>query len=84
LYDEDNELKKQLDSLLKKEEQLQRLFDEQEEARGVLVTRSNARLASHVPSHVTRPRAHPRVAISALQSAEDAQRTRKAAASDDY
>ncbi len=34
MYDEDNELKKQMDSLLKKEEHLQKLFEEKEEALG--------------------------------------------------
>jgi hypothetical protein len=34
LYDQDGELKKQLDTLLKKEEQLQKEFDEKEEALG--------------------------------------------------
>jgi hypothetical protein len=59
LYDEDGELKKQLDALLKKEEHLQKLFDEQEEARGA--TQSSTCMLSNAarhPSHVTRHTSH--------------------------
>jgi hypothetical protein len=36
LYDQDGDLKRQLDALLKREEQLQKEFDEKEEALGYM------------------------------------------------
>jgi hypothetical protein len=45
LYDQDGDLKKQLDALLKREEQLQKEFDEKEEALGD-ITRSALSLRS--------------------------------------
>jgi hypothetical protein len=42
LYDQDHDLKKQLDALLKQEEHLQKLFDEKEEAMGGCMLCSSA------------------------------------------
>jgi hypothetical protein len=61
LYDQDHDLKKQLEALLKQEEHLQRLFDEKEEAMGGCLLSSSASGISSHTSHSTPHTPHLRI-----------------------